>query len=197
LPTDGLVGWWPFNGNANDESGYGNNGNIFGEVTPTLDRFNNPNKAYKFDGRSGYISCSRNIHSVFTTSLWFKTNQLKSYNPLIDVYNGVWEIFISNNIINYAGFGNGTYKYYPSLKSIKNDTWHHVALVYNNAKITIYIDGVQSLNASVYSIPQQAGKFIFGASPTGGADYFDGTIDDIRIYNKELTNEEIINLSKN
>ena len=42
VPTDGLVGWWPFNGNANDESGNGNNGKVFGAVLAT-DRFGNEN----------------------------------------------------------------------------------------------------------------------------------------------------------
>jgi len=48
VPTNGLVGWWPFNGNANDESGVGNNGFTFGVNTPTLqsDRFGNSNSSY-------------------------------------------------------------------------------------------------------------------------------------------------------
>ncbi len=49
VPTNGLVGWWPFNGNANDESGNGNNGNVNG-ATLTTDRFGVANKAYSFDG---------------------------------------------------------------------------------------------------------------------------------------------------
>jgi hypothetical protein len=44
VPSNGLVGWWPFNGNANDESGNGNNGTINGP-TLTADRFGNANKA--------------------------------------------------------------------------------------------------------------------------------------------------------
>jgi hypothetical protein len=49
VPTSGLVGWWPFNGNANDESGNGNNGTVNG-ATLTSDRNGNANKAYNFDG---------------------------------------------------------------------------------------------------------------------------------------------------
>ena len=47
VPTNGLVGWWPFNGNANDESGNGNNGTVNG-ATLTSDRFGNVNMAYDF-----------------------------------------------------------------------------------------------------------------------------------------------------
>ena len=50
VPASGLVGWWPFNGNANDESGNGNNGTVMNGVLLTSDRFNNLNSAYSFDG---------------------------------------------------------------------------------------------------------------------------------------------------
>ena len=56
VPTNGLVGWWPFNGNANDESGNGNNGTVNG-ATLTADRFGNANSAYSFDGVDDYINC--------------------------------------------------------------------------------------------------------------------------------------------
>ena len=48
VPTNGLVGWWPFNGNANDESGNGNNGTVYGAML-TNDRFGNLNSAYSFN----------------------------------------------------------------------------------------------------------------------------------------------------
>ena len=51
VPTNGLVGYWPFNGNANDESGNGNNGTVNG-ATLTSDRFGNANGAYSFNGSS-------------------------------------------------------------------------------------------------------------------------------------------------
>jgi hypothetical protein len=54
VPTNGLVGWWPFNGNANDESGNGNNGTVNG-ATLTTDRNGVANSAYSFDGVNDYI----------------------------------------------------------------------------------------------------------------------------------------------
>lgn len=56
VPTNGLVGYWPFNGNANDESGNGNNGTVNG-ATLTSDRFGSTNAAYSFNGVSNYIEC--------------------------------------------------------------------------------------------------------------------------------------------
>ena len=54
VPTNGLVGWWPFNGNANDEGGNGNNGTVNGAAL-TTDRFGNANSAYDFDGMNDNI----------------------------------------------------------------------------------------------------------------------------------------------
>ena len=54
VPSNGLVGYWPFNGNANDESGNGNNGIVNG-ASLTPDRIGNPNSAYSFNGVNNWI----------------------------------------------------------------------------------------------------------------------------------------------
>ena len=51
IPSSGLVGWWPFNGNANDESVNGNSGTV-NDANLTTDRFENVNKAYSFNSDS-------------------------------------------------------------------------------------------------------------------------------------------------
>ena len=74
VPTNGLVGWWPFNGNANDESGNGNNGTVNG-ATLTTDRFGVANKAYSFDGVNDYIHGIVNNANLsdLTFSAWVNT----------------------------------------------------------------------------------------------------------------------------
>ena len=72
VPQNGLVGWWPFNGNANDESGNGNNGTVNG-ATLTTDRFGNVNQAYGFDGNSQNIEVSNSSSlnpNELTISVW-------------------------------------------------------------------------------------------------------------------------------
>ena len=59
VPTDSLVGWWGFNGNANDESVNTNNGTVNG-ATLTTDRFGNANSAFDFSGSSNYIIINDN-----------------------------------------------------------------------------------------------------------------------------------------
>ena len=72
VPTNGLVGWWPFNGNANDESGNNNNGTVNG-ATLTTDRIGIANSAYSFDGKSNNIiiqnSKSLNPNSI-SLNVW-------------------------------------------------------------------------------------------------------------------------------
>ena len=65
VPSNGLVGWWPFNGNANDESGNRNNGTVNG-ATLTSDRSGNANMAYYFSGAgcSTYIACNVNTSGI-------------------------------------------------------------------------------------------------------------------------------------
>ena len=70
IPTTGLVGYWPFNGNANDESGTGNNGTVNG-ATLTTDRFGNANSAYNFNGSSEFIEVTHNSSLTFTTGVSF------------------------------------------------------------------------------------------------------------------------------
>ncbi len=74
VPTDNLVLYMPFDGNAIDESGNSNNGILHG-VTLTEDRFGNINSAYSFNGTSAFIELP-NVIPVFKGSIsyWYKTN---------------------------------------------------------------------------------------------------------------------------
>ena len=81
VPTEGLVGYWPFNGNANDMSGYGNHGILEGQSqSPQLasDRFGNPSSAYQFGGyyNKNWIRVPHNsslsLNDQMTVSFWFQ-----------------------------------------------------------------------------------------------------------------------------
>ena len=86
VPTSGLVGYWPFNGNANDESGNGNNGTVNG-ATLTSDRNGIPNRAYNFEGLNNYIDIlsfnSSKIKNDFSISTWIRFKSFNSLYPQI------------------------------------------------------------------------------------------------------------------
>ena len=73
VDTNGLVGWWPFDGNANDYSGNGNNGTVNG-ASLTSDRFGSANSAYDYDGINDYIQVNANsnldIQNTLSFSFW-------------------------------------------------------------------------------------------------------------------------------
>ncbi len=72
VPTNGLVCFYPFNGNANDASGNGKNGTIYGGVSLTTDRFGNPNNSYNFNGTTGAILADTfYVSNNFTASFWY------------------------------------------------------------------------------------------------------------------------------
>jgi len=83
----GLVAYYPFNRNANDESGYGNNGSVFG-ATLTMDRFGNDSSAYYFDGDDYIKAAADGLPTAErTTSIWFKADTL-STQPVLLGYGG-------------------------------------------------------------------------------------------------------------
>ena len=86
VPVNGLVGWWPFNGNANDESGNGNNGTVYGAALAS-DRFGNANNAFSFDGLNDYVllanSGAINFSGGISFSAWVNAEDLR-YASIVD-----------------------------------------------------------------------------------------------------------------
>jgi len=158
VPANGIVGWWPFNGNANDESGNGNNGTVNGAILVD-NRYNITNGAYSFDGLSSYIVIPHSSMLVpdnkITLSCWFNAN---------DENSGVTQTLISkgeqSNFWNYGisltDNGIGCFKTtnysIGSLNSLNYNSWHHIVftLDQNSNSMYQYLDGV--LQATLFNI---------------------------------------------
>ncbi len=209
LPSNGLIAWYPFNGNANDESGNGNNGTVNG-ATLTNDRNGNVGKAYGFDGVNDFISrnnlsISFNYNSSFSitsnvkflrldscrTIAWYGTLAPGNFVWVLDVYNGM------------VRFGAAKQQYndwylatYPSV-NLKLNEWYNITGVYDNGSIILYINGVQ-VSASNFQGSANNNIMPFSIGTTFTQDqvfnYFKGDIDDIAIYNRALTPQEIASL---
>ena len=198
--TNGLVAYYPFNGNANDESINTNNGTVNG-ATLTFDRFGNHNSAYEFNGND-YIDLGQNINlNSFTFSVWIKTN---SYGAIISKhressFNSSYEMQMLNsgNCNIYFTASPNSVAYSISEITPSNDgNWHHVVGSYDNTNLRIYKDGElekQGYNpANIYqtTLPTLIGAFR-NNSNTGYSAYFTGIIDDVVIYDRALSNFEI------
>jgi hypothetical protein len=201
VPTNGLVGYWPFNGNANDESGNGNNGTVNG-ATLTTDRFGNANKAYSFNGVNNSISSTNNNipNQTISVSVW--VFQFSSFGDIEFICLGnqnstKWGTIASNNNLYFNNgrgcSGNGG--------NILNTTqiligeWIHFVYVSSGVGgiSQIYKNGIlvgQNTNSiSVGSCSTQ--NLYFGVDIFSSPEYINGKLDDIGIWNRALTQQEI------
>ncbi|MBI5217863.1 MAG: hypothetical protein HY958_02920 [Bacteroidia bacterium] len=193
-----LVAKYYFNGNANDESGNGNNGTVNGAAL-TTDRFGNTGKAYNFDGVNNYIEIADNqvFHSLnqITLSVWFKANDStnawvkligKHYNASSGSFYLIWEH-------NYVRFSAITSFQYGGIVSgnLVDGNWHHAIGVYDGSLMSLYIDGLLvNSSANFGTINETNDALTIGRSESWN-EYYNGLIDDIRIYNRALTPAEI------
>ncbi|MEK7264214.1 MAG: LamG-like jellyroll fold domain-containing protein, partial [Bacteroidota bacterium] len=213
----GLAAYYPFtNGSLNDSSGYGNNGTNNG-ATDTTDRFGNANSAYSFNGNNNLISLpASSLPSIndFTASIWFKMNAYNSVarNYLADFrgntsLNGKSFALIidnDNKVHHYIDYPSGGYtEYYTSISSPIGN-WHQTILVRQGSTLKVYYDGIQIADTyTPLSIPPKSDALsisdgaIFGnRSGTNSTNdfWFNGVLDDIRIYNRALSASEIDSL---
>ncbi len=221
VPTNGLVGWWPFTGNANDESGNGNNCTIFNGPVLCPDRFGAINSAYLLDGVDDWIETNTsflqtdNPHSI---SMWWKsTDSTKTNQTLFNtsphtLENSAFHYSSSSSTPPYGmsfGMGNGLSGggswniMHPDVGQITTPPtlgqWHQYVWVKDaSLNWTFYFNGVliNTFN-SVTNTGSQIANLRFGAEndgvPTGGANFL-GNLDDIGIWNRALTQLEITNL---
>ena len=193
---NGLVGWWPFCGNANDESGNGNNGTVNGAAL-IQDRFGNVNQAYSFDGVDDNIIANRTILNQFSVSLWYNTTQSSPITPLIDAYNSNWEVYLKNLMPTFTKWitSPGTYQEFTSNIVSPISQWNNLICSYNSNTINLYLNGVLISTFPNITISNNSnGSFYFGASISGIVQFFNGNLDDIGVWNRELTPQEIQDL---
>ena len=217
VPTNGLVGWWPFTGNAKDLSGNGNNGTNNG-ATLTTDRFSNSNSAYSFNGTSNYISSgitSLSNYTAISISVWINASALTPYARIISKedpinstqgfnlkLNGAGDALFGPNGNIGSNFRNVTMTGAGSIVCPVINTWYHVVMVYdgsgisNSNKWNLYVNG--SLTASTFigsiqnSLSNNVYPLLFGSfAPGNNQSNWPGKLDDIGIWNRALSSCEI------
>jgi hypothetical protein len=218
VPSNGLVGWWPFNGNANDESGNGNNGTVNG-ATLTNDRFGNQNSAYSFEGSSNISLNNVSLSNVtkYSYTGWFKKasttiNQGANLISMSNPCNGPGGLRVGIGGNNQFCFGaefqscSSVWKYSQN-QNYSDNTWHFFAAVYDgnigqiqSSELILYIDGV--LIPQIPFTQGNTGNVIAPINNLGVTALIGGfdastsirDIDDIGIWNRVLTDCEIQNL---
>lgn len=217
----GLVGHYPFSGNANDASGNNNNGAIQNGTQLTSDRFGNPNSAYNFDGIDDYIKVTDNgTFSTPTMSLviWFQTEsnalqvlvgKRKFEDDGTQGGGAQYQFFI--NYPPFPGIGSNLVGSNNSCATVANSSyintndwicatkWYMAVITFDGSRHKIYIDGVLRVNAPT-SFPSMLicnSELRFGNWWSGGTLPFKGKLDDIRWYNRAINQDEVTALFNN
>jgi len=194
VPSNGLVGWWPFNGNANDESGNGNNGTVNG-ATLTTDRFGNANHAYGFDGNDNISIIQSMSMSSMNYSFSFWTNIFQAYqaNNAPQHYIICWGCTstgayfnIDQDMIQYC-CGN----YYANTNL---NEWGHYSVTKTNGQINLYKNGSLVSSGINFTLEINSNLNLFFGSTNIQTEFTNGKIDDIGIWNRALTECEIQDL---
>lgn len=219
IPSYGLVGYWGFNGNANDESGNNNHGTVSNAIL-TTDRFGNPNKAYQFNGNSSRIDVNNAFFNIswqsFTISAWVNSNTQNNSNNFnnsqvifnTDPHNGIaitgygstnpFSTSWNNKFVFLAGRPS-TYSWdivlYNGFSngSRQINSWQHVTVVKNNTTYYIYLNGILDKTiVGQLTSPTYFCKAVFGNEAINiPNEGFSGKLDDFAIWNRALTNTEV------
>jgi subtilisin len=217
--SDGLVACYPFNRNANDESGNGNHAIING-TTLTNDRFGNNESAYGFDGISNYIkiwSTDEMNQKVNTTegaiSVWFSPDINTRYESSFvyqydsgandrlyldtTVHDWLTPGGKPNNLLVGIGDNISTHNGLFSKSEISDGdgSWYHTVVVWQaDGTVKLYFNGKLD-NSSAFNNPGFIFKgkesFYLGRSLDLNVRLFKGLIDDLRVYNRALAESEI------
>jgi len=217
VPSNGLVGWWPFTGNANDSSGNGNNGTVNG-ATLTSDRFGNTNQAYNFDGND-WIELNQlasiNNSNELAVSIWVQSTGINlNTNCVIgcaqayfargnDGSDGFYVYTRQGNSPNFRASVNGPFSggvevVNPTIHQIPHINWHHLVLNYDGTNLKLFVNGslVSTINYSInVGVNPSLINAAFGRQFVPNFPYFTvGKLDDAGIWNRALTECEIQNL---
>ncbi len=214
VPTGGLVGWWPLDGDGIDHSANEYHGTLSDAVQVGENRYGQVGSALVFDGESAMVSISHssllNLSEDFTISSW-----IYSINPPVGgashtiVAKRGWpdDVSVPYNVsINYQYEANShkkplfgskvnSFTFRESMTAIENDTWHHLLISYASPELKFYLDGIELESFQLSQAERADNLKPLQIGGWGASDeFFEGSIDDVGIWNRALTDLEIFAL---
>lgn len=204
ISKDSLISWWTFTNWGVDESGNNNYASIY-NAFQTKDHLGGFT-AFLFNGKNSYIATQKEFAhpDTFTLSLWFKTS---GGGKLIGFDNQQHtgtstnfdrHLYLDNNGHVYFGVDNGTKKVIGTNTSYNDNQWHMITASLSPAGMKLYIDAkLMAEDTSVISGAAYSGhwKMAYGSldgwENNPNTEYFEGKLDDIAIYKRALSIDEI------
>ena len=208
-PTIGLINYWSFNKNVNDSIG---DAHLYdGEnAVLTYDRFGRPNCALSLT--NGYYKIPPGVYfygTQFSSMTWVKMKRFQSFSRMFDFGNGQENENVLLTLCRYSSScypyiiffsGNDSIRGYSS-KGFTLNKWQHIAFVYSFPFFAIYMDGIRvtdpnlNTNLSSFSLANviRTSNFIGRSNwyVTGSSSGTDADIDDLKIFNRALSQQDI------
>lgn len=208
--TNGLVAFYPFNGDARDASGNGNNATVHGAQL-AVNRFGDSNQAYVFNGAGDYLEIAdapaNDLEPQFTISFWVNPQPGYGAPNQGDIHvvskwgqGGVGKASYTVGLTSSGQLYVATCD--PVTTTVVDDTtvtptgvWHQVILTRDGAGFHLYRDNRLLFSSNSLRQPQQSGyKLSFGRDAFTNSAFYKGALDDVRIYNRALSAQEVRDL---
>jgi len=201
-----LVGWWTFDEadgrTALDWSGHGNHGAIQGNPV-WVAGYDDDGNALDFDGLGDYVNCGNaeifNITEQITVAAWMRVDVFEQTDQsIVSKGEAAWKL-VRNELTDQLRFDCGDVGQAVGSINVNDGELHHVAGVYDGSMIYLYVDGGVDAGSAATGLLTTDDITVFIADtnrPGEGPQAWNGLIDDVRIYNKALTQEEIEQLMR-
>jgi chitodextrinase len=208
----GMIAHYPFDGNANDATPYANHGVIGGN--PVFENANHPNgggQNIKFDGAqdSVFVANAVQLISDYTTvSFWIRVDAIntaiaEAYVIDFGHWSERWKISLPQHL-KIVWTTNSNNVQFPNFISDMDSGdgnemvlgfWWHVTMVHDGTNDIVYVNGIQTkIKPALGKLNTTARPLCFGSNPIEGGQYFTGALDNVKIYNKALNDNEIAHL---
>jgi len=205
----GLIAYYPFNGNADDESGNNFDLTVHGAAL-TSDRNGSASKAYHFNGIDATMDVppftGTDSLQTFAVSVWVKAEKkggflyafVNSLSPGATEYQYLYgdtttnNLTVANMITHYYSTGGSTSKFFQVAVRDMTSEWTHLVLVQDHTRTALYVNDVKASTEALDPLSiSYAGGGLIGAMPGQDLGHFAGGLDELRFYNRALTAEEI------
>jgi len=199
------IAYYPFNGDSHDQSGNNYHGNLHGAVL-TSDRFGNENSAYLFDGINDYISLPNLFdYPERTVCLWFRVIDVPTINQnyVVDrIYvsmtsgleNGCTAISIwEENLVPKIAFRVGANYNENILIDFNEEEWYFAVITVTPNEVKGYFNG-ELVGTTPFVNHTSVGNYTakIGTGRSADSRFFSGEIDDVRIFDVALSDEEVM-----
>jgi hypothetical protein len=200
VPRSGLISEWLFEGNSDDTSGRGHHGIARGTVL-SEDRFGRANAAYSFDGVGAYLSVPNhsdfNLIGDYAFSAWIYQKSAKPDGSFRILDKATAARCDGWNLDTWDGSTGRRIRLDVACPWSMSDTvyslneWHHVVASVSQGYVTFYLDGRIDGGGYISATPINSLDLYVGTAHSNSSLFFDGSIDDVRVYSRPLAPSEV------